>query len=316
MSVLRPRPWLVVLPAALVAGILGLSLWLSASVHLAVSPQANEPSGAVAPQGGPRRVVSLDYCADQFVLELLPREAIRALSPDAGSAFSFWRARAAGLPTVRPVAEDVLALRPGVIVRSYGGGPKAAAFFEQAGVPVVQIGFAGSIDEVKAGLQRVAAALGVAQRAQARIRELERRLARIERPERPPQALYLTPAGVTSGRGTLVDDILQAAGFENYQTRPGWHPLPLERLVYEDPDRVAAAFFGLPTNHADRWSATRHPVAQRTVRKRPVTMLEGAWTACGGWFLIHAVEALATDRRGASNTGRTHAEAPSGHPSS
>ena len=83
------------------------------------------------PEGPASRIVSLDYCADQFVLGLADRERILALSPDAGKDFSYLRAEASGLPTVRPRSEDVLALRPDLVVRNYGGGPRAAAFFER-----------------------------------------------------------------------------------------------------------------------------------------------------------------------------------------
>ena len=41
---------------------------------------------AVVPEPGarPMRIVSLDYCADQYVLKLVDRERILAVSPDAG----------------------------------------------------------------------------------------------------------------------------------------------------------------------------------------------------------------------------------------
>ena len=70
----------------------------------------------------PRRIVSLDYCADQYVLKFADREDILALSPDAGKRFSYMRAAAEGIPTVRPRTADVLALQPDLVVRTYGGG--------------------------------------------------------------------------------------------------------------------------------------------------------------------------------------------------
>ena len=102
-------------------------------------------SAAVLADTVPTRVVSLDYCADQFVLKMLPRTRILAVSPDAGKHFSYMRASAGGIRTVRPVAEDVLTIEPDLIVRSYGGGTYAAMFFERAGIPVLQIPFAFDI---------------------------------------------------------------------------------------------------------------------------------------------------------------------------
>jgi iron complex transport system substrate-binding protein len=239
------------------------------------------------------RVVSLDYCADQYVLRLLPRSRILALSPDAEQEFSYMRNAAKGLPTVRPVAEDVLALEPDLIVRSYGGGPRAAVFFERAGVPVLQMPFANSLEDIRSMLLSIAGELGVPEVGAAVLAEMDQRLAAIAEGHASATALYMTPNGVTSGTGTLINDMLLAANLQNFEQRGGWHPLPLETLAYEQPDLVAAAFFENKAGHPLMWSATRHPVAQRQLRDQETVMLQGAWTSCGGWFLLDAIEALA-----------------------
>ena len=243
----------------------------------------------------PRRIVSLDYCADQYVLKFADREDILALSPDAGKRFSYMRAAAEGIPTVRPRTADVLALQPDLVVRTYGGGHDIADFMKEPGVPVVQIGFPQSIAEVRDEVLRVGTELGKPDEAEKLVADMDRRLkALAERSGPQREVLYMTPAGVTAGEGTLVHELFVAAGLENFQDRPGWNPLPLERLAYERPDLIAAAFFESQTNHVDNWSAARHPVARAQLRELPVVALEGSWTSCGGWFLLDAVEALAT----------------------
>ena len=248
----------------------------------------------------PRRIVSLDYCADQYVLKFADREDILALSPDAGKRFSYMRAAAEGIPTVRPRTADVLALQPDLVVRTYGGGHDIADFMKEPGVPVVQIGFPQSIAEVRDEVLRVGTELGKPDEAEKLVADMDRRLkALAERSGPQREVLYMTPAGVTAGEGTLVHELFVAADLRNFQDRPGWNPLPLERLAYERPDLIAAAFFESKTNHVDNWSAARHPVARAQLLELPVVPLEGAWTSCGGWFLIDAVEALAEGKEGA-----------------
>ncbi len=243
----------------------------------------------------PRRIVSLDYCADQYVLKFADREDILALSPDAEKRFSYMRAAAKGIPTVRPRTADVLALQPDLVVRTYGGGHDIADFMKEPGVPVVQIGFPQSIAEVRGEVLRVGTELGKLDEAEQLVADMDRRLkALAERSGPQREVLYMTPAGVTAGEGTLVHELFVAADLRNFQDRPGWNPLPLERLAYERPDLIAAAFFESKTNHVDNWSAARHPVARAQLRELPVVALEGSWTSCGGWFLLDAVEALAT----------------------
>lgn len=243
----------------------------------------------------PRRIVSLDYCADQYVLRFARRGDILALSPDAAKRFSYMHDAAAGIPTVRPRTADILALKPDLVVRSYGGGPGVSQFMERAGVPVVQLGYPETIADARAEVVRIGTELGQAREAQKVAAEMDRRLAALKaRRGKPRTALYMTTGGVTAGPGTLVHELFLAAGLANFQQRPGWNPIPLERLAYQRPDMIAAASFEGGGGEVDNWSAARHPVARAQLHDLPVVPLEGAWTSCGGWFLLDAVEALAS----------------------
>ena len=95
------------------------------------------------------------------------------------------------------------------------------------------------------------------------------------------------------GQGTFVGNLIAEAGLTNFETRPGWHGLPLERLTGEQPDLVAASFFDSTNLSHDIWSAARHPIARAQIDTKPAIELPGTWTACGAWFALDAVEALA-----------------------
>ena len=248
------------------------------------------------PGPAPVRIVSLDYCADQFVLKLVDRDRILAVSPGARQGFSYMRDAAAELAIVRPVAEDVLVLKPDVVVRTYGGGPGAAALFSRAGVRVVQVDWASDLGDVLVNVERVADELGVPGRGAEVAANMRARLAAITGGSGGPRALYVTPAGVTAGPGTLIHEMLTAAGLTNFQDAAGWHPIPLEHLAYDQPDLVVAGFFDTMAHLTGGWSSTRHPVARRQLGDRDVVVLKGAWIACGGWFVMDAIEALAGRR--------------------
>ena len=68
----------------------------------------------VGPTHASPRVLSLDQCADQYVLALSPRSAIVGLSTRADDPDSRLRALAAGLPLRRTTLESALASRPHV----------------------------------------------------------------------------------------------------------------------------------------------------------------------------------------------------------
>ncbi len=263
----------------------------------ACNQQPVEKRFATVETSDKRRIVSLDYCADQFVLKFVPREKIKAVSPDATKEFSYMREAATGLPTVQPSAEDVILLEPDLVVRSYGGGTNSSAYFERLGIPVLDVGWAGDIEGVLTNAERMAAALGAAERGRATVADVRNRLSRLSDTNQTSEALYVTPSGATTGAGSLVHELFVAAGLTNFQTDPGWRTLPLERLAYEQPAVVAAAFFQMRNRHPSAWSAARHPVAESLLSDSDVVYLQGAWMTCGGWYLIEAVEALAGSKQ-------------------
>lgn len=240
----------------------------------------------------PIRVVSLDYCADQYVLKLVDRSRILGVSPDAVKQFSYMRAAAKDVPSIKPLAEDIILLKPDLIVRSYGGGPNATVFFEQVGIPVLNVGWANDLEGIKNVTMQMAEGLGEPEKGQIIVDEMTTRLEAIPSVQSKLTAMYITPGGVTTGPGSLVHEMLIAAGFTNFQTESGWRSLPLERLAYEQPDLVAAASF----NRKGTWSASRNPLARKLIKNTPTVPLEGAWTSCGSWFLVDAIEALAAER--------------------
>ncbi len=245
------------------------------------------------------RIVSLDYCADQYVLKLADPEQILAISPGGTGSFSYMRETAKAFPTVRADAESVLVLKPDLIVRSYGGGPNAESFFEQAGVPVLNVGWTSSIDgegltSIPGVIEHMADGLGQPERGARLIEDFRRRLAAVQQRSEKKTALYMASGGVTSGPGSLVHEMLLAAGLQNYQDTPGWNPLPLERLTREKPDIVVPAQFASRGGFTpDIWSASNHPIAREQLTPERTVPVEGAWTACGAWFLMDAIEALA-----------------------
>ncbi len=264
-------------------------------------PSSQETQPALPDE--PKRVVSLDYCADQFVLQFLDKDQILALSPDAEKDYSYLKEKAKGFRTVRPVAEDVMTLQPDLVVKSYGGGPHMQRFLASAGVPTLQVGWASSVggqepDSVAAVTQIMADGLGQSKRGQRVVNDYHGRLDSLDAQVTEPlvTAMYLTPAGFTTGPGSLVHEMLTRAGLANFETKPGWRPVGLERLAYESPDMVAAAFFDTGLSDLALWSPARHPIAKQELQNPNAVYLQGAWTTCGGWFIVDAIEALAEGR--------------------
>lgn len=245
-----------------------------------------------AAQAAPR-VLSLDQCADQYVLALSPRESIVGLSTRADDADSRLRSLARGLPKRRVDLETALSIRPEVVVRYWGGDPRLVDALERRGVRVVTIAEASAFSEVRANIRRVAAALGQAPAGERLVAGMDRRLANAAGAWRGTRALYLTPGGVTAGPGTLVDAVMRGAGLANAEARPGYRTVSLEQLALDPPQAAVLGFFDTFQLAGDSWGMGRHRVLQRVAQERAVASLPGSMLGCPDWGAAEAVEALA-----------------------
>src|SRR5690606_25370649 len=85
----------------------------------------------------PERVMSLDYCADQYVLALADPGQILALSRDAESERSYHAAAARGYPKTGGDAEEIVTAGPDLVVRFWGGGHGSDAMIRRFGIPLL-----------------------------------------------------------------------------------------------------------------------------------------------------------------------------------
>lgn len=243
------------------------------------------------------RVMSLDSCADQYVLALARRESIVGVSARADDADSYLRERARGLPVRRATSESVLGARPDVVVRYWGGDARLEAMLERRGVRVVRIGEAGDFEAVRDNVRRVAVALDNRSGGEHLIAGMDRKLAAGHNAWGGARALYFTPTGYTTGPGTLIDAMLRAAGLVNAALGAPWEPVPLEQLVMRPPARFVLGFFDSDPASSWRWGPGRHAALRARLPGRTIARLPASILGCPGWFAADGVEALGRARR-------------------
>jgi iron complex transport system substrate-binding protein len=267
-------------------------------VHVAGFAAALALAGAAATSAFPApRVYSLDQCADQYVLALSPRDAVVGLSRRAGGGDSYLRARSRGLPQRRATSEAVLAARPEVVVRYWGGDARLTSDLRRRGVTVVAIDDATDFAGVRANVRRVAATLGQRAAGEALIARMDERLSASRGAWGGAPALYLTSGGYTAGRDTLVDAMLKAAGLRNLSPGSGFRAVSLERLVFDPPSAIIEGFFDRFAQAYQWWNLGRQPVVRSLARGRAIVSLPGALLGCPAWFAADAAAAIAKPRR-------------------
>ncbi len=257
---------------------------------------------ASSAEARPLRVVSLDYCADQYVLALADRAQIAALSRGARRDDSYYRARAIGLREIRPTLEEVLPLRPDLIVRNWGGPWDAERVYARFHVPVLQVGDVATFAAARADLLHAANAMGQTARGETLARDLDLRLVRLvaNAPRERPGVIYVSSGGAVAGSGVMMDAVISAAGGRNASLAQSWNVLPLESFVAAPPAFVATGFLDTGRTQMNAWSPSRHPVFQRMLARAHRVDLPAPAISCQAWTAIDAAEILgAVLRRGA-----------------
>lgn len=256
--------------------------------------------GCVLPaQAEPRRIVSLDYCADQFVLALADRDQIAALSRGSRRDDSYFRERAVGIRQTRGTLEEVLALRPDLIVRNWGGPYDAEQVYGRFDVPVLQVGDTPDFAAARADLLDAAHTLGHAERGEVIARNVDVRLARLtaNAPRARDNVIYLSAGGAIAGEGTMMDAVIAAAGGRNLRTEASWAMMPLERLIETPPALIALGFFESGREQVNAWSPSHHPALRRALENARTVQLPTAAISCEAWYAIDAAETIAAALR-------------------
>src|SRR3546814_1427744 len=174
----------------------------------------------------------MNVCTDQLVMQIARPERIVSLSfLSRDPQVSAMAAEAAVFPVNHGLAEEILPLRPDLVVAgSYTTRP-TVHLLRRLGVPVLDMAAETSIEDVIGNVRRLAAALGETERGEALIADFRHRLAAVAPPTAPVRIAMYWENGFTSGPGTLAHALIDAAGLTNAAGVAGTARLPPERLL-------------------------------------------------------------------------------------
>lgn len=253
----------------------------------------------------PQRIVSLNPCVDAILVQVADRSQIAAISrySHEPSSSSIGPAGAT-YPFTWGTAEEVVALRPDLVLADPYASPATRAALKRLGVQAELFGLPNSVAESLAQVMRIAQAVGHPERGRALVARIRRAIAEAAPPRgaAPLTALIYQSGGVVAPRGTMMDEMMRRAGFENAAPRYGLDragAVPLERLIADPPDVLLAGQLrpGAPT-WADRVLA--HPAMARLKGRTYRAAFPQRLTFCGGPVLIDTARMLSKVRREAS----------------
>lgn len=270
-----------------------------------------------ASAAGPQRIVSLNVCTDQILVELVGRDRIAGVTHLAADAtISAAADRLAGLPVTHGGAEDVLSRDPDLVIAGAYTTPATVDLLRRLGRRVLVVPLPQNLAGVRAAIAEIAAGVGEPEAGAKLVGDLDARIARVrvesDASKERPTALVYQVNNYVVGAGSVLDEALDIAGFRNggRQMRTfASGQTDLEQLLSAPPDLLVLA------TSSDAYATVvgdnlRHPALRTLMRQIPSIVLPWPLWLCATQHIATAIERLAL-ARGALSAGRATRRPPS-----
>jgi iron complex transport system substrate-binding protein len=261
----------------------------------------------------PQRVVSTNVCADQLALLLAPDRVVSVSFNAVDPYISNFSEQAKSIPSNSARAEEIVLLRPDLVLGDVHEGRRVTRFAEISGIKVQLIGAGSSIDDTRKIIRDTADALGEEARGEAVIAAMDARLNAIKRDGAEIRALVYEPGGATTGNGTLTDELLRAAGLHNLAPElisGSYGTVPLELVISTAPDLLVLDS-AYPWQSSRAQSVLRHPAFHALEGRTRVMSIPSRLWLCPGPWIAEAVERLAAEKSRLLDSRRAPLAVPS-----
>ncbi len=245
------------------------------------------------------RIVSMNVCSDQLLLTLADPEQILGLSRYARDAWVSGDVRR--YPTLSGGAEDVLMLRPDVVVASLFDKRATRELLKANGLRLAELAVPRTLAEVKDQIRELGDIAGHPDRAAQQVARLDAALARARQAvaEKHYRVLPLSRRGWVAGSDSFVGSLLAETGLFNIAGDLGFGFggfAPLEAIVSLKPDLLLVSQAG-DFARDDGQAFLLHPALERFYPPEKRIVIPERLTECGGVMLAEALDVLVAELR-------------------
>lgn len=246
------------------------------------------------------RFASINLCTDQLLLALADPEQILGLSPYARDPARSWDvAKAMQFPLLSGEAEDVLVLKPDIVVAGRYTKRATRELLKEQALRVVEFDPARSLDDVKKQLRQMGDLTKHPDRAAGVIKRLDAAIARVRgvASRKPYRVLAVSRRGWVSGGESLTTSLLAVAGLANAGGELGLKAggyASLEAIVALKPDFILVSDQGDFAEDEGR-AFLLHPALERFYPTAKRIVIPERLTVCGGPMLAEALDRLASE---------------------
>lgn len=267
-----------------------------ASIFWAVSPsRPARPLPSLAQK--PQRIVSQTLATDEILLAICPPERIAALSPLAtDSSYSNVTEIAEKLGRTVHNLEQLLALQPDLVLVAQYNRAELLTVLNQVQIPTLKLSRFSQLQDIQDNIRSIGQAIGEDARATALLEEMNTALANLQAripKHSPPRVISYSLEGLTAGRDTTFNAIVQAIGAVNISAEQGLQgvvAISSEQLIAWQPDFIVV---GAPESQFEAilQQLQAQPTFQAVHGK--IIFIEQRYLLTASHHLITAIERLA-----------------------
>jgi iron complex transport system substrate-binding protein len=267
-----------------------------AATGLAIAVTATTAATASGP-----RIASINLCTGQLLITLADPDQIVGLSPYARDKARSWMAtEAARFPLLSGEAEDVLELKPDLVVAGRYTKRATRELLKRQGFKVVELDAVRSIEDTRQQIKRIGDVVGHPERAAAQIARIDAAVARARAAvaRKPVRVLGVSRRGWVSGGDSLTSSLLQTIGITNaardVSLRSSGGFASLEAIIAAKPDFLLVSESDDFAEDQGR-AFLLHPALQELYPPDKRIVLPERLTVCGGPMLGDALDRLTAE---------------------
>ncbi len=259
------------------------------------------------------RIASINACTDQLLLALADPEQILGLGPYSRDATRSWSAAAARrYPRLSGNAEDVLVLKPDVVVAGSFTKRATRELLKEQGQQVITFDVAHSLDEVKAQIRKMGEVTKHPDRAETYVTQIDAALSRARQftARKRYRVLSISRRGWVSGSRSLMSSLTAEIGLSNAAGELGLKLggfASLESIVKLQPDFIVVSN---DSNFAEDEGRAflLHPALEHFYPPAKRLVVPERLTVCGGPMVADALDRIVSEiTRAERETGTTSA---------
>ena len=246
------------------------------------------------------RIASINLCTDQLLMTLADPEQILGLSPYSRDKTRSWdAARAAQFPRLSGEAEDVLVLKPDIVVAGRYTKRATRELLKDKGLNVTEFDVPRSMEDVRKQMLRMGDVVKHPDRAIAEIAKLDAAIAsaRAVAAKKASRVLALSRRGWVSGSDSLTGALLAAVGLNSAAKDLGLRGggfASLEVIVAARPDFLLLSEGDNFAEDEGR-AFLLHPALQGFYPPSKRLVIPERLVNCGGPMLAEALDRLAAE---------------------